>query len=60
MPATKAGKLVRVRCLGPGKEHGFMSRDRTTERVCKTCREKLANVGMALRDRPVPVRCEER
>jgi len=58
-PPAKSVKLVRVRCLGPGKEHTFQSRDRQSERVCKTCREKIASLGMSMRDRPVPVRLED-
>jgi len=57
MPA-KLANVVRVRCLGPGKEHTFLSRDRTTERVCKACREKMESLGSAVRDRPLPVRLD--
>ncbi len=32
---------VKVRCLGPGPEHTFFSRDKTTHRVCEPCREKM-------------------
>lgn len=48
-----AARLVRVRCLGPGKEHEFLSRDKVTERVCSECRGKLDRFPLALRDRPV-------
>lgn len=60
MPAKlKSVKMVRVRCLGPGKEHTFQSPDPKTHRICKTCRDKIANLGMAMRDKPLPVRLEE-
>lgn len=32
---------VAVRCLGPGREHTFLSRDPATERVCPKCRAKI-------------------
>jgi hypothetical protein len=30
-----------VRCLGPGEEHTFLSRDRTRERICPACRDLI-------------------
>lgn len=52
----KGTKFFKVRCLGPGKEHTFPSKDKTTERVCPACREKIANLGLSIRERPLPVR----
>lgn len=43
-------RAIRVRCLGPGKEHSFMSRDRVRERVCEPCRKKMAGYGVMVRD----------
>jgi len=57
MPA-KLANVVRVRCLGPGKEHTFASRDPKRERVCRACRDKLDNMGASVRDRPLPVRLD--
>lgn len=61
MPSPRPPKreLVKVRCLGAGPEHSFLSRDKVTERICGRCREKMASVGVSLRDRPVFVRAEE-
>ena len=36
-------KRVTVRCLGPGEEHVFLSANPKTERVCQTCRKKMAS-----------------
>ncbi len=33
---------VRVRCLGPGPEHTFLSGDRCRERICPKCRTGVA------------------
>jgi hypothetical protein len=33
---------VRVRCLGPGKEHTFLSADPRTNRVCVPCQAVIA------------------
>lgn len=58
MPAPKV-KLVRVRCLGPKPaEHTFLSRDPIRERVCPSCREKLAAMPMARLERPMSVRID--
>lgn len=45
-------KLTRVRCLGPGPEHSFYSRDRVRERICYACREKLKTMPQSIRDFP--------
>jgi hypothetical protein len=38
MPNYRKKGGVRVRCLGPGKEHTFLSEDATRNRVCPKCR----------------------
>jgi hypothetical protein len=37
-------KLVKVRCLGPGKSHNFLSKDQTRNRICPACAKSLAAV----------------
>ncbi len=32
---------IMVRCLGPGPEHVFLSRDVRNNRVCSRCRAKI-------------------
>lgn len=59
MKPVKPTKTVLVRCLGPGKEHKFQSRDRTNERVCKACREKLMSVSTMVINRPMRVSIED-
>lgn len=39
------GKKVEVRCLGPGREHTFVSPDRRRVRLCYACRVRLAHMG---------------
>ena len=43
-------RRFKVRCLGPGREHTFMSTDPVRNRVCERCQEKIRQV----RD-PTPV-----
>lgn len=38
------GKKRRVRCLGPGKEHWFMSANPTYHRICEKCSVKVKHV----------------
>lgn len=51
-PRLSQKNLVRVRCLGPGPEHSFYSRDKTKERVCYACREKIRTMPLSIRDQP--------
>ncbi len=34
----------RVRCLGLGPEHYFMSRDKVNDRICSSCRPKFDSI----------------
>jgi len=34
-----------VRCLGPGPEHRFLSRDPVNNRICERCRDKVREIG---------------
>lgn len=34
-------KRLKIRCLGPGKEHHFASSDPKRNRVCRACKAKL-------------------
>lgn len=44
MGVRKVAK-VKVRCLGPGDEHYFMSRDKARVRICEKCKKALAGVS---------------
>ena len=44
-PKKKQMPTERVRCLGPGDEHWFQSRDKVNNRRCPSCDEKLKSVG---------------
>jgi hypothetical protein len=53
MPAFKPPKgVVLVRCLGPGPEHTFLSRDRKAHRICKACVEKLKDCSRMMAEGP--------
>lgn len=41
---TTTARQHRVRCLGPGREHEFLSPDRVRCRVCPACTKKLREV----------------
>lgn len=49
---------VTVRCLGPGPEHVFLSRDPRTNRICESCVRKMAAIGTTSRD-PISVTARE-
>jgi hypothetical protein len=53
---TKPRRLTRVRCLGPGREHEFLSPDPVRCRVCDECRRKqrAMNSGWMVPCVPVP------
>ena len=54
MPKKSTVGTYKVRCLGPREaEHFFLSRDPSSERICRLCREKQQAVGVAIRDTPV-------
>lgn len=36
-----------VRCLGPGPEHVFLSRDARNNRVCSKCRYKIDSMNLS-------------
>lgn len=38
---------VRVRCLGPGKEHTFWTDDRAKRRVCPRCRQLIDKMRLS-------------
>lgn len=48
---TKRPKVRRVRCLGPGPEHTFLSTDPARNRICPACARKLAYEPSNLRVR---------
>lgn len=48
----------RVRCLGPGAEHFFDSRDKVRNRICPRCEAKANAAPPVLRDQPVSVRMD--
>lgn len=37
--------IHRVRCLGPGPEHTFLSSDRVRNRVCLRCRTNMLTIS---------------
>ena len=39
-------KLVCVRCLGPGEEHTFLSRDKCKNRVCLACAKAMNQMNL--------------
>lgn len=41
------GTRKRVRCLGVGAEHTFVSHDPKRNRICDRCRKKLAEVRIS-------------
>lgn len=43
----------RVRCLGPGPEHFFVSSNRTHHRICGKCADKAKRYGVARMETPV-------
>lgn len=45
-----------VRCLGPGKDHFFKSRDKTRNRICESCEKKIREVSVMARGPIVPER----
>lgn len=57
-PVPKRSKLptVRVRCLGSGPEHTFLSRDKVRNRVCERCAEKLKAVAKMAGEPIFPVK----
>ena len=59
LPKDKSEARFKVRCLGPGAEHTFLSRDPVCERICQRCRDKLKDTPFVLRDKPLPVRVDE-
>lgn len=48
-------KRVRVRCLGPGGEHTFMSDDPIRHRVCADCVVKIRALSYWERRRPMEI-----
>ncbi len=41
---------VLVRCLGPGKEHEFLSVDPKTNRICESCQAKVRAANLSFRN----------
>lgn len=50
-------QAVKVRCLGPGKEHSFWSANKSKYRICPRCKKKLD--AMLLPGRVYPVHYPE-
>lgn len=40
-------KPRKVRCLGPGPEHYFVSKNPTCHRVCSTCEAKIRSMNLS-------------
>jgi len=47
-------QMVKVRCLAPGKEHYFLSVDKTYNRICNRCQGRRNRIDVYL-----TMTCEE-
>lgn len=49
-PHRRNQRKVRVRCLGPGKEHTFLSVDPKRNRVCEQCQAAMKYAMPMMKD----------